>query len=126
MTRHIKIAYLSDTAIVMLLNWATQHKLPDYIAVPKIATGIPEGARIVGVQTDWARCTICIMLEHESFPEVANGERCGELVDPIGIEFDIVCLDHALREETERLRADNLKLRLAIRHLDDVADADAI
>ena len=82
-TRRLKTFHLSESSALDLLRCARQ----PYPSVLQFVEGEipPEGAKIVSVSANRDRRTLDVMVEHESFDEVPDGERVPSAAEPVGV-----------------------------------------
>ena len=74
--RRLKIFYLSRKALLGFLNFAANlQDLPDYLTLPIGFKGLPDGAEVHHVFPDVIRDTLGVVVAHESFDEVPDGEE---------------------------------------------------
>lgn len=102
--RRRKIAHLSSLAVLDLLNFGTGSIHETHIEIPAVS-GLPDGTVVQGVSYDFARGTISIIVAHESFPEVPEGEKCGEIDEPLSFSsINVERLEAGTRVWNERLK----------------------
>lgn len=68
--RRVKILSIPPDYILQILNG----QRVEYLILPETEY-IPKGSRVVSVRYNWEMQTLDFMVEHESFPEVPDGER---------------------------------------------------
>lgn len=70
--RRVRILSISPKMMVDLMNWWIQP--PDFLALP-VTEEIPEGVRVVSVNSNWHTNCVELMIAHESFDVVPCGEQ---------------------------------------------------
>jgi len=95
--RRLKRVIISKDLLIDLLSCRLLNR--EYVSVP-VSSTLPKDVKILSVDKDLARNSLCIIVEHDSFDEVGAGREI-PLLDKHDIEFktfkvsDLVEVNHS-------------------------------
>jgi hypothetical protein len=88
--RRLKVVRIPANQVLDWFTFAVRG-YPDNVALLELG-GLPDGVRVLSVQTNWYARTVDFLVAHESFDEVLEGMEPPEYPDRLGTSYVITAL----------------------------------